>query len=108
MINDPRDLELHKAITFWPKSDPEWWKGTITQVDIAAREYKIEFTKPYSSRATIPFDHYGWYVPYDKGDVHRWKSNAPLLAAAYYSAEFKRHENKLKDPHQDDNEHLSV
>jgi len=104
LIQDPRDLELHKAMTFWPKYTPEWWKGTITNVNTESREFKIEYSKPYVSRATIPFDHYGWYIPYDKSDVAKWRSEAPTLASIFYSAELKRHELKLKKPDKRDEE----
>jgi hypothetical protein len=96
LISDPRDLLFHKVNTYWPNFEPKWWKGTVTHVDMEARELRIEYIKPWPSSAYIPLDYYGWYVPYYYKDVDKWSQEAPFLASNQLNIEIQRREN-VKD-----------
>jgi hypothetical protein len=81
MIKEPSDLILHKIQTYWPNSNPNWWKGIITDYLEDSQELQVEYIKPFPSRAYIGIDFYGWFMPYSKEDIASWKEAATHQAS---------------------------
>jgi hypothetical protein len=102
-LADPRDLVNLKVNTFWSDYNPQWWSGVIDEVNIESKEFHVEYIRPSKSTAWIPFDFYGWYVPYTYDQKTAFKAQTPHLVKNFYEAEYKRHKIKLQPPPNNNN-----
>jgi hypothetical protein len=94
LITDPRDLELHRVTTYWPKYETKWWSGTIDEVSLDTREFHVTYTKPWASAAWMPFDSYEWYIKYPPDDISAWNLSAPHIAKSTSEKEWLCHNKK--------------
>ena len=97
-LADPRDLVNLKVNTFWTNCDPQWWRGVVDKVNMDSKEFHVEYVRPSKSTAWIPFDYYGWYVPYTSDKKTSFNLQTPHLVKNFYKSEYKRHKAKLEPP----------